>query len=275
MKVIIGTSIVSTTIFIILFVELGILITSFPQFVYAQTVENKIIENALESVEKASAKGISEIKESVSNASKTTDSTNTSDKFILQNQSEYKIYESNAIGVKFKMPSTWRILESNSTKGCFEGEPDPIFIITFSCDIRLDNKVLSQDFTQVLHPHDFEFIISKQSTSNHSLIDYMSLAYESTKQEAIKNQADVSFINDKETTIQNNLPAWQIEYSINDGINQYKQMDIVTKLNNTFYGIVYLQMNPSDYSKYLPEFENFVKSIEFIPSIEPKPSFLK
>ena len=52
-------------------------------------------------------------------------------------------------------------------------------------------------------------------------------------------------------------------------------MDIITKLNNTFYGIVYLQMNPSDYSKYLPEFENFIKSIEFIPSIEPKPSFLK
>lgn len=64
MKVIIGTSIVPTTVFIILFVELGILITSSPQFVYAQTAENEIIENALESVEKASTKGISEIKES-------------------------------------------------------------------------------------------------------------------------------------------------------------------------------------------------------------------
>lgn len=50
MKVIIGTSIVpTTTLIIFLFVELGILLTSFPQFVYAQTAENEIIENALES----------------------------------------------------------------------------------------------------------------------------------------------------------------------------------------------------------------------------------
>ena len=52
------------------------------------------------------------------------------------------------------------------------------------------------------------------------------------------NQVDVSFINDKEMTIQNN-PAWQIEYSINSGISQYKQMDIATKVNNTFYGLAY------------------------------------
>ena len=142
---------------------------------------------------------------------------------------------------------------------------DPIFITTFNCSIRLDNKVS--------YPHDFEIIISKDSTSNHSLTDYLSLAYESTKQQAIKDQVNVSFINDKEMTMQNN-PAWQIEYSINSG-SQYKQMDIVTKVNNTFYGLVYLQENPSNYSKYLPEFENFIKSIEFIPSIEPKPSFLK
>jgi hypothetical protein len=275
MKIIIGTSIVPTIIFIILFVELGILITLSPQFVYAQTAENEIIENALESVEKASTKGISEIKDSMSNATKSTDSNITSDESNLNhNQIEYKNYESNAIGVKFKIPSTWEIREYNSTKGCFWGETDPIFITKFNCIIRLDNMVLSQDFTEVLHPNDFEIIISKDSTSNHSLTDYLSLAYEDTKKQAIKNQADVSFINDKETTIQNN-PAWQIEYSINSGTSQYKQMDIVTKVNNTFYGLVYLQMNPSDYSKYLPEFENFVKSIEFIPSIEPKPSFLK
>jgi hypothetical protein len=175
-------------------------------------------------------------------------------------------FESNAIGVKFKILSTWDIQEYNSTKGCFEGEIDPIFITSFNCIIRIDNNVP--------YPHNFEFIISKDSTSNYSLTDYLSLVYESTKQQATKNQADVSFINDKETSIQNN-PAWQIEYRINSGISQYKQMDIVTKVNNTFYGLVYLQENPSDYSKYLPEFENFIKSIEFIPSIEPKPSFLK
>ena len=119
MKVIIGTSIVPTTIFIILFVELGILVTSIPQFVYAQTAENEIIENALESVEKASTKGLSEIKESVSNASKATDSTNISDRFILQNQSEFKDSTSNWINgesdkLSFKYPSNWDVNVSDS-----------------------------------------------------------------------------------------------------------------------------------------------------------------
>jgi hypothetical protein len=68
MKVIIGTQIVPTTVFIILFVALGILLTSFPQFVYSQTVENDIIENTLETVEEAT-KGISEITNSLNNAS--------------------------------------------------------------------------------------------------------------------------------------------------------------------------------------------------------------
>jgi hypothetical protein len=252
MKVILGTSIVPTTIvvFIILFVTLGISLTiSLPQFVYAQTMENKIIENTLDKVEEATQE-ISETTNPLNNIPKATDSntSTTSDKskFHLNQRSEYKIYESNAIGVKFTIPSTWEILEFNSTKGCFEGEPDPIFLTTFSCSIRLDNNKVSS-----LYPHDFEFIIGKDSTSNYSLTDYLSLLYESTEHQAIKNQVDVSFINDKEMTIQNNLPAWQIEYSINSGIGQYKQMDIVTKLNNTFYGITYLQMNPSDYSKYL------------------------
>ena len=119
MKVIIGTSIVPTTVFIILCVELGILLISFPQFVYAQTAENEIIENALESVEKASTKGLSEIKESVSNASKATDSTNTSDRFILQNQSEFEDSTSNWINgesdtLSFKYPNNWEVNISNS-----------------------------------------------------------------------------------------------------------------------------------------------------------------
>ena len=56
MKVILGTSNVPTTIvFIILFVTLGIplLTIPLPQYIYAQTVEDEIIENTLESIEEA------------------------------------------------------------------------------------------------------------------------------------------------------------------------------------------------------------------------------
>ena len=156
MKVIIGMSIVPTTMFIILFVELGILLTSFPQFVYAQAVENEIIEKALETVEKATKEGLSEITESVSNASesittstenakelsnntassqafqqikniatdmgnasKATDSTNTSDRFILPNQSEFKDSTRNWINgesakLNFRYPSNWEVNVSDS-----------------------------------------------------------------------------------------------------------------------------------------------------------------
>ena len=118
-KVIIGMSIVPTTTFIILFVELGILLTSFPQFVYAQTAENEIIENALESVEKASTEGISKITESLHNNSKATDSTNTSDRFILQSQSEFKDSTRNWINgesdkLNFRYPSNWEVNVSSS-----------------------------------------------------------------------------------------------------------------------------------------------------------------
>ena len=121
-KVIKGMSIVLTTTFIILFVELGILLTSFPQFVYAQTAENEIIENTLETVEKATTEGLSEIKESVSNASKAIeDSTNnTSDRFILQNQtSEFKDSTRNLINgesdkLSFNYPSNWDVNVSDN-----------------------------------------------------------------------------------------------------------------------------------------------------------------
>ena len=39
--------------FLILFLTFVMLVISIPQFVYAQTVENEIIENTLETVEKA------------------------------------------------------------------------------------------------------------------------------------------------------------------------------------------------------------------------------
>ena len=58
------------TFLVILFLTFGMLITSISQFTYAQTVENEIIENTLETVEKAATEGLSELTESVSNTSK-------------------------------------------------------------------------------------------------------------------------------------------------------------------------------------------------------------
>ena len=55
--------------FIFYFISTFISVIS-TQFAYAQTVENEIIENTLETVEKAATEGLAEITESVSNTSK-------------------------------------------------------------------------------------------------------------------------------------------------------------------------------------------------------------
>jgi hypothetical protein len=288
MKVILGTSNVPTTIviFIILFVTLGILLLTLPlpQFLYAQTVENEIIENTLRTVEKAIPNSLEitepfqleNITNNLSNntenalagAGQTTEETTdsnitsrTSDQYDL---GEYKLYESPIMGVKFKIPLTWDFhAGSNNTIDCFE-EVDKTFGSLYNdCTVVLINVN-----DKVWYLNDFKIYISKHSASNYSLVDFLTLVNETNKQ-----QEDYSFINDKEITIQNN-PAWQIEYSTGD----YKIMNIVTKINNTFYSLLYLPTNSSVYSKYLPEFKNFVNSLEFIPSkkpIEPVPSFLK
>jgi uncharacterized protein (UPF0333 family) len=141
---------IKSILFIISFLTILIYFFIAMQFVYAQTVENEIIENTLERVENATA-GISGIiTESLNNASESTeDGTTTSDISKQHNQDEYKIYESQIIGVKFKIPSTWDILlELNDTKDCFEGIYTNFRSLQYNstfynCMIILDNKASS------------------------------------------------------------------------------------------------------------------------------------
>ena len=83
MKVIIGTSIVPTTVFIILLITFGIFLTLFPQFIYAQTVEDKIIENTLEMVENATGEEENTLQETTEN-SKPTSSLEITEPFQLE-----------------------------------------------------------------------------------------------------------------------------------------------------------------------------------------------
>lgn len=111
MKVIIGTSIVPTTtlIIIFLFVELGILLTSFPQFVYAQTVENEIIENTLQRVEEAT-QGTKEVREQANKADQTVVVNETSRSKVQENEemkSSWKNYTDEYNGFTIEYPSSW------------------------------------------------------------------------------------------------------------------------------------------------------------------------
>jgi hypothetical protein len=84
MKVILGTLIVPTTVFIILLITFGIFLTLFPQFIYAQTVKDEIIENTLEMVENATGEGENTLQETTEN-SKPTSSLEITEPFQLEN----------------------------------------------------------------------------------------------------------------------------------------------------------------------------------------------
>jgi hypothetical protein len=110
MKVIIVTSIVPTaSLIIFLFVELGVLLTSFPKFVYAQTVENEIIENTLKRVEEAT-QGSKEVLEQANKADQTVVVNETSRSKVQENEemkSSWKNYTDEYDGFTIEYPSTW------------------------------------------------------------------------------------------------------------------------------------------------------------------------
>jgi hypothetical protein len=117
MKVIIETSTVPILVFIIFFLYFIYLIEI--QFVYSQTIDNELIANTLDTVEKAKGDN-SEIIESLNNASKLTqDSTTRSDKSIPYSQNEFNESSKNWINgesnkLSFKYPSHWDVNISNS-----------------------------------------------------------------------------------------------------------------------------------------------------------------
>lgn len=121
------------------------------QFVYAQTAENEIIKKALETVEKASTEGLSEINESVSNTSKSiaklkenavespdTESTikKPSEEIAMKIQLEEHNNEMLADDDYYEV-SDFAFVASNSSKLCPSG----------MCEYELEDGVMEPAFT--------------------------------------------------------------------------------------------------------------------------------
>jgi hypothetical protein len=216
------------------------------QFAYAQPVEDKIIENTLETVDKAATEGLSEINESESNTSKS------------------KEYKSEVLGIKLQIPSEWYIFTANnSTDECF-GED-------LACNVMMYNVDLFSNPSNAK----YGFFISKNSF-NGSLKDFTADKYNELQNS--KTTKKFSFIDDKETTVQG-YPAWQIEYNREGILSDHakKEMETYVKVNNTFYSLYYSPNIPEDYDAFLPVVQNVINSTEFISSKPPdikKPSFL-
>ena len=102
---------------VILFLTFGMFITSIPQFVYAQTAENEIIENTLETVEKATTKGLSEITESVDNASKS---------ITMSADNAQELSNNNASSQAFQQIENLATDMSNATESAIAGAREQI-----------------------------------------------------------------------------------------------------------------------------------------------------
>lgn len=93
----------------------------------------------------------------------------------------------------------------------------------------------------------------------------------------LSNFEDFSFINDNQTTLGKNYIAWQLEYSsIIESVPQ-KNLEVMTKSNDTFYEISYGPHPDAEYQSGLAEFKKIANSIQIFPleKIAKKvPSFL-
>ena len=233
------------------------------QFAYAQSAENEIIENTLESVEKAATEGLAEITESVSNASKSvaaptenatqpTKNTTSSQTFqienIVTNNKEnltHSIYENSAMGIKVKYPSTgyvddWSIEYYN--KDCQQE----------SCHFNIH---LNSSSDRIIEIDSYIFKLDKPK----SLLDFVKGQYYDSA------YPDFKYINDNQTSISNRT-AIQMEIIS----SERSALEVFTQNSDIFYHITYqenegrnIDENKKLYANYLPIVKQIINSIEF------------
>lgn len=188
---------------------------------------------------------------------------------IKKLNSSLKQYENEIIGIKLKYPSNW-YLENN-------GYIDPTCmqeickIVLYPIEHSHDNFEINDDNNSRL----VGFIISSGSTNSpnfkeeckcNSFLEFV----RSTYVKLFRDIENLSFVNDNQTTIAENISAWQLEFdikNIDSDWNMQKQgkmWTIWTMNDDAFYHVGYVADKES-YSKYLPDAKQVVKSIEFIP----------
>jgi hypothetical protein len=202
---------------------------------------------------------------------------NETQKFVYgQDDPEFKKYENSILGVKFSYPDYWGnsantdFQNGSSSKDCFDR-----WVCT---DFWLfqDNPPTDSTFFEYsifgIDRYNSENQIFLSECKCDTLTEFAQYIYEKEKQEADY----FSFIKDDNITI-DNFPAFQIEYTDEEESTNVTDLDIYTKVNNTFYQFGLSTDSNAIYSKYIPDVKKIIDSIEFIPVIKPvekQPSFM-
>jgi hypothetical protein len=246
MKVIIGTSIVPTTLFIIFF--LTIIYFTAMQFAYAQTVENEIIENTLETVEKATA-GNSEISSQNTTIFSRTEQIENIPTIKKENLS-HSIYENNEMGIKVKFPSLGNVKDYTFDTNNCEKE---------FCIINILLNSSNGDRTVTISSTPLNFIGQMDN-----IVDDMKDHY------LFRINSGFKYINDNQTIVAGH-PAIQMEYNLMGT----STLLIKTQNGDSFYTIDYeekdgknINENKKIYAEHLPEVKEIINSIEFIKDFD-------
>jgi hypothetical protein len=193
-----------------------------------------------------------------------------------QNDPEFKKYENSILGMKFSYPEYWgNSANTNnqnglSSKDCFD---------RLSCSdfwLLPDNSPTDSTYEYTGIFGFDRFNSENQMFSSECKCDTLT-EFAQYRYEEEKEKADYFlFIKDDNITI-NNFPAFQIEYTTKEQSTNATDLDIYTKVNNSFYEFGLSTDNIEGYSKYIPDVKKIIDSIEFIPVIKPvekQPSFM-
>jgi len=123
-----------------------------------------------------------------------------------------------------------------------------------------------------------DFLQLEKGCNCHSLMEFVRQKYKSIQSSDFLR--GFTFINDNQTTVGKKYPAWQFEYSrLNEDFpdERLTSLEVMTKVNGTFYDISYVPGTNQSYASQLPEVRKVIDSIEFVAphkAVTKIPSFL-
>jgi hypothetical protein len=163
-------------------------------------------------------------------------------------------YENPSVGIRFSYPTEWGTVIEKSSQGCHN---QPACVLTL--DGATDNYGLGFTLGK----------FSKESCNCESLMDFVKFTYQT-----LSREKGFSFINDSQTAIGKNYSGWQYQFSVLKDGNTRIGLAVSSRNNDNYYGILASYPNESR-AIFLPKFEKFIDSIEFLPiQVAKTPSFM-
>jgi hypothetical protein len=176
-------------------------------------------------------------------------------------------YQNVAQGIKIRYPNKWTFSEENGSIVRFGQQKylqsdDGSFVAFYS---PLENGNDTHLANLRIYAKDLPPEIEKLSGKSHlSLLNLYSIYFS----QFLRYSNNTIVVPAAKTVVgSNNDTFYSIEYTVADGNQQQRMLDMFTLYNNKIYGLRYTA-DTAEYSKYLPIVSPMIKSFEFTPKNE-------